>query len=203
MLEWWNVLNLFQQIMVCIAAPATLLIIIQLILILIGFHTDDSFETGDTDNNIGGMTTDVINNEGFFNIGGLKILTIRGVLAFLSVGGWLALALAYTLSPLMSSIIGILAGALISFLIAFAMHSAMKLQSSGNIDYTNAVSHTATVYIRIPPKRTGKGKINITIQERFTEIDAVSDDEDYIDTGLPVNVISLIDDNTVLVSRIY
>ncbi len=203
MAQWWNSLTLFQQIMVWIAAPASLIIIIQMILMLIGFGGGDTFDTADDiDVDVADMPSDTLNNEGFLSLGGIKVFTLRGALAFLSVGGWLAMALSYTMPLWLAGILGILGGSVVAFLIALAFHFAMKLQAEGNINYNAAIGHTGTVYMRIPPQRSGKGKINMTLQERYVEIDAVTDNAETIETGVPVKVEGLEDDNTVIVSHI-
>jgi hypothetical protein len=202
MLAWWNDLTLFQMIMVCIATPATLIIIIQMILLLIGFGGDESFDTADgMDGGVDSVDIDTVNSEGFLSFGGIRVFTLRGVLSFLCVGGWLAMALDYTLPAWLAGLIGLLGGMLTAVILAVAFHYALKMQSSGNINYKNAINHIATVYLRIPPKRTGTGKVNLTLQERYTEINAVTDDEDFINTGMPVKIISLTDPTTVLVKR--
>ncbi|MDD4003495.1 MAG: hypothetical protein PHE12_04785 [Clostridia bacterium] len=202
MLAWWNDLTLFQMIMVCIATPATLIIIIQMVLLLIGFGGDESFDTADgMDGGVDSVDIDTINSEGFLSFGGIRVFTLRGILSFLCVGGWLAMALDYTLPGWLAGLIGLLGGLLTAVILAVAFHYALKMQSSGNINYKYAVNHIATVYLRIPPKRTGTGKINLTLQERYTEINAVTDDEDFISTGLPVKIIALADSNTVIVKR--
>lgn len=201
--QWWNALSLFQQIMVFIAFPSTLIIIVQMVLLLFGFGSDDSFDTvQDTDFDVGDMSADTLNNEGFLSLGGIKVFTLRGILALLSVGGWLAMALSYTMPNWLAGIIGLLGGLLIAFLIALAFHYAMKLQSSGNLNYNKTIGSIGTVYMRIPPNRTGIGKINLTLQERYVEIDAVSDDDEYINTGLPIKVTGLENNTTVIVERI-
>jgi hypothetical protein len=55
--------------------------------------------------------------------------------------------------------------------------------------------------MRIPPKRTGFGKINLTLQERYVEVNAITDDAEVINTGLPVRITGLEDSSTVIVER--
>lgn len=200
MLVWWHSLTLFQQIMVSIASPATILIVLQLIFVMLGFSSDDSLDTS-PDGDVSDMDSDFINDEGFLSFGSMKVLTVRGILAFLSVGGWVAMALSYITVNWAASLIGIAAGTGMALVIAIAMHYASKLQQSGNILYRNAIGKTATVYIRIPAKRGGKGKINLTLQERFIEADAISNEKDMLTTGSAVKVIGLEDENTFIVEK--
>jgi hypothetical protein len=203
MVAWWESLSLFQQIMVCIAGPCSLIIVIKLILMLIGFGDGDTFDTAENvDFNATDMSSDMINHDGFLSLGEFKVFTLKGALIFLSIGGWLAMALAYTMTPWLASVIGVLGGSIVAFFIGLIFHYAMKLQSKENINYANAVNHTGTVYIPIPAQRKGKGKINMTIEEKFAEIDAVTDDNALIETGESVIVKGLEDNNTLIVERL-
>jgi len=77
-------------------------------------------------------------------------------------------------------------------LIGLIFYAVKNLQSSGNINYANAIGLTASVYIPIPPRRAGTGKVMVTIQERLTEAEAVTDEETKLPTGEEVKVIGKI-----------
>ena len=72
--------------------------------------------------------------------------------------------------------------------IAWIMKLAAKLQQNGNLDIGYAVGRVGTVYIPIPPNMTGTGKINLTIQERFVEIDAKTAADRKLGTGESVRI---------------
>ncbi len=92
---WWDSLNDLQQVMFIIATVATSLMILLIIMMLIGMDGGEAFDgdidvdanLDDVDDGSFGGSSDVFNQESFFSLGGLKIVTIRGVLAFLSIGG--------------------------------------------------------------------------------------------------------------------
>ena len=200
MQAWWNSLSSFQQIMFVVAATSTLVLLIFLILMLIGYNGPDAY-AGDVDLPDFELDIDNINDEPFSYISGLRLLSIRSILAFLSIGGWVAYVLDKSLATWLAGILGILSGAVAAFLVALAFKALYKLEDEGNIDYNNALGKTANVYLRIPPKRNGKGKVNVVVQGKYVEIDAVTDDEEHINTGSEVKIISLLDDTTVVVKR--
>lgn len=199
MQEWWDSLSLFQQIMFVIAVPSTIIMFIFLILMLVGIDGSDAFDAGD----IGdiGSGIDSVNDEPLTSLGGLKIFTLRGVLAFLSVGGWVAYSLSSSISNLLSGLIGIVAGAVAAILMALAFKAAMRLESEGNLDYRNSIGKIGTVYIRIPKNRSGSGKINIMLQEQYLEVSAVTDENQDLLKGVSVEVVDLQDDSTVIVRK--
>lgn len=186
---WWDNLSTFQQVMFMFAVPATVILIIFLVLMLIGIS--DDFDDVDFD----------IQPESLANIGGLKVFTLRGTLVFFSVGGWVAFILDDGMKAVWAGLLGIVAGAIGAFLMALALRAAMKLESVGNLDYHNAIGKNGSVYIRVPKKRSGKGKVNVTFQGRFMEMDAVTDDEEDIHSGLEIEVTGVLNESTVIVSK--
>ena len=48
-----------------------------------------------------------------------------------------------------------------------------KLQTSGNMDLESARGLVASVYLSIPGQRQGTGKINVKLQDKIVEMDAV------------------------------
>lgn len=211
---WWESLSVFQQAMFVIATTATVIMLIFLILMMFGLH-GDSFDGGvdasgdfdpsgvahgSFDASIHG-DTDLFNHEPITSFSGLKIITVRGVLAFLSVGAWVAFLVNGSLNPWFASMFGIASGAIASILLAFAFRQMMKLESEGNIQLEYALGKTGSVYLRIPANKLGKGKVNLTIQEQFLEIDAITTESTDIKPGEAIVVTGVENENTLIVKR--
>ena len=188
---WWDGLSAYQQFLFVIAGAATLVMIIFLILMIIGIGDDD---INDVDFNVG--------EEPLVNFSGLKLFNLRCALVFFSIGGWVTFILEPSLKPFWSTVLGVISGSIAALLMALAFKAAMKLESEGNLDYKNAINKIGTVYIRIPAKRGGKGKITITMQNRFLEVDAVTDENEDLKTGNEVVVIDLLNESTLIVKKI-
>ena len=75
----------------------------------------------------------------------------------------------------------------------------LRLQQSGNIVLDNAIGVTGEVYIPIPPLKSGVGKVNIVIQDRLSEVNAVTDAERTIKTGEKITVINVEPEGVLLV----
>ena len=193
-MQWWDSLQPFQQVMFVLATAATVVMLVFLVLMLIGADNSDSFDT-DVDSDF-----DSFNDEPLSSFGGLRILTVRGVLAFLSVGAWTAYGFGSLIHPLLASLFGVIAGAVASYLMALAFRASMKLESEGNLEYKNAIGKKGNVYIRVPANRQGSGKVTLTFQERFVEIDAVTDEPIDLITGTIVEIIGMENETTVVVS---
>lgn len=130
----------------------------------------------------------------------LRLFTMRGMVAFFALGGWSGLiALQNKWSLLRSVALASLIGAIGSYLIAKTMQFVMTLQDQGNVDLANAIGIEATVYIRIPAHGNGKGKVTLTLQERFVELDAVTHSDLDLTAGSKVRVVGQHDEDTLVV----
>lgn len=200
MAAWWNGLSGYQHVLFVIAAATTLIMIVQIIMMLFGFGDDSSFDV-DTDVDMSGG--DVYNDEGMgLTIFGLRILSVRTILAFFAIGSWVTFTLVEVLPVWAATLLGVIAGLIAAFGVAFLMRSVEKLQSSGNIEIQNAVGKTAEVYLTVPASRAGTGKVNVFVQERYTEFDAVTDGDEPLKTGTMVKIVGTVNQGTLIVESI-
>ncbi len=191
---WWDSMSALEQVLFVLASSSTAIMIIFLVMLLLGFDTDEFDGIGDPD-----VDFDGINDDPFTGIAGLKILTLRNALVFLAIGSWVAFLLVSSLGVWLGIILGLVAGMIAAFLQALAFRATLKLESAGNLDYSNAIGKKGTVYLRIPQGRSGKGKVSILVQERLTEIDAVTDEKEDILPKTSVEVVGLLDSATLIV----
>ncbi len=132
---------------------------------------------------------------------GLALLSIRGIMAFFTVGGWAGIVVAGIVrSAFLSVTAALVAGAAALYGVALLFKWASRLQSAGNVSLKYAVGKTAKVYIAIPGGKKGFGKVLLTFQGRFTECDAVSDTDAVLKAGQLVRVIGLADEDTLVVA---
>lgn len=205
--EWWNGLSLLAQIYATVAMTASVILVIQLLMLIFGlgghssgFEDHGGFDHSGIDHTIEHPETGVSPLNLFI---GLKLFTFRGIVSFLAIGGWTGVTLLQTdINVFISIIISLLAGLLTAYLIALAFKGAMKLQSSGNIEMHNALGHTATVYIRIPKNRIASGKVTMILQGRFSEFDAMTDSKNDITAGQVVIVTDVLDSGILIVKRV-
>ena len=130
----------------------------------------------------------------------LKIFTIRGIVAFFAIGGWAGLAaLSAGVNAFWAFQIALFAGVSALLLASIVIRLALRMQTSGNINISNAIAQPAEVYIRIPPARSEKGKVTMLLQERFVELDAVTDCDVELMPQTKVEVIALADRDCLVV----
>lgn len=192
MINWWNELDLIQQIFALIALPSTVLIVIQTVLLLIGIG-------GESDTDV-----DVDNVDGIdLPDDGLAIFSVRGILSMLCITGWVAVALLETSLPAGVSIgIAIACGIATLIGMAYLMRAVNRLQSSGNIDIGNCIGKIGEVYIPIPSSGNGSGKVNLTVQEKFSEFTAITTSGEPLKTGAFVRVVAVSESGVLVVEPI-
>ncbi len=195
MFEWFESLTELQRIFAYIAVPSTVVLLLQTVLLFFGIG-DGGVDGADV------PELDVTELPDGGDADGLTVFSIRGIVAMLCVGGWSGIALLDTsMNKILAIVIAVLLGITALVSMAFLMRTLTKLQSSGNIEIVNAVGKTGTVYLTIPAEMKGSGKINITVQDTYTEFDAITSDSEPIKTGQTVTVVAVDEVGRLIVER--
>lgn len=207
MTDWWEALGSAGQVFACIAIPATVMLLIQMVLTLIGLGGDDADADADgiddgIDDGIEIDDADEAFQRGDVFDGGLRLFTMRGLIAFFSVMGWVGtICCGNELNLSLSILISVASGFLAMTVIALLMKWLLSLQYDGTENIRDALGVSGTVYLRIPPARTGKGKINAIIQGKLCEKYAVTDEETMINADEEVTVVGISGEETLIVRR--
>ena len=131
---------------------------------------------------------------------GLQLLSVRSVsaaVAFFGVGGLTTQA--FGIPGPIAFAGGIVAGTTAALAVAVLMRSMVRLESDRSFKIAKTVGHSAEVYLSIPARRSGTGKIHISVQGRLMELDAMTPD-DAIATGAQVLVIDTVAQTTAIVA---
>lgn len=187
MAGFWESIDILSKILFCLSLASTVALAIQLIFLIIGFAGGS---LGDVDGfgpdgGVGEVEDSSAGSEvGFF--------TLKGILAFFAIGGWVGLGMNLAgIHIAIVLLVAVVCGAAGLIGVGFLYRGLYRLQSSGNINTTNAVGKTAEVYLTIPAK--GVGKITLNIQERYMDLSARSNVNRIIKTGEIVKVIDKVD----------
>ena len=209
-IDWWNSLDLAAQIFYCIAIPASVILLIQTVLTFIGIGDGaeadadadvDIPDDADTPDGIFGGDT-VTETHDFVGLEGLRVLTLRGIIAFFVVFGWVGVVMnSFDIKLYITIPVAFVCGVAIMFILAFIFRALMKLRNNGNIDNKNAIGVSGKVYLTVPPSRQGQGKVQIIVQGAFVEREAVTDDPSPIPTGSEVVVIGISGQTDLIVKR--
>lgn len=136
--------------------------------------------------------------------GVLSVRTVVAALTFFGLAGLAALSALGdgVLNHIYATLIAVSAGAGAMFGVHFLMRTLYRLGADGKLQVTSAIGQTGTVYLPIPPKSSGLGKIHIRVQGRLTELAARSDSDDKLAAGTPVRVVGVVEGSTVRVEPV-
>ncbi len=225
--QWWETLTNIQRVFYIAAIPATLILFIQTLFTIFGLagNMDADVDGGSSgnfdlsDNVSGGYEAPMdaadgqigefspaytdISNDNMQGAADLRFFSIRGIVAFFTIFGWVGVVLSQNseMSNILVFFIAIICGTAAMVLIAYMFYGITKLQYSGNVSYKNALGKIGEVYIPIPAIREGTGKIQVTVQERLIEADAVTDETERIPTGATIIVVGILSGNKMLVRQ--
>lgn len=122
---------------------------------------------------------------------GFQLLSLRSVAAGLAFFGLAGLISLKVQLPLWIAVSAALAASLLAMLgVAFVLRTLGRLESDGSIRIEGAVGLPATVYLGIPGRNAGMGKITMTLDQRTVEYQATTAG-DALPTGTPVTIVDI------------
>jgi hypothetical protein len=198
--NWWAALPVFEKILWCLAVPATALAVAQAALEMFGLgeHHADTDTGGDFDS--AGHDADF--DAGHHHGAPLNLFTVKGLIIFFAAFGWLGIAITRAHLPIwIALLVGSGVGLVCMVFFAWVFATLTRMSQEGNFHIKSTYARTGKVYLPIPAARSAKGKISIVAQGSLHEIDAITDSEEPIPTGSIIQVIDIINDQTVLVAK--
>ena len=189
--HYWNLyaeLPTLMQIFWGCALISTIIMVIQFILSLCGM--------GDAD-----MDVDMSAGDGLDAATGMDLFSIKNVIIFFVGFGWAGISFREIIPQDGLLILAALACGcffVASFIMIFKQ--LMKFEGNGAVNMSEAVGKKAEVYLRIPAKRNGKGKVQVSLNGVAREYDAVTNDDEMIPSGKIVDIIGSTGGGALLVT---
>lgn len=125
--------------------------------------------------------------------------SVVAALAFFGLGGLAARSAGLAAST--SLVIAAMCGFFAMYGVYRFLRLVSRLDASGNERISNALGRPATVYIPIPASGKGAGKVQLSMQNRIVEYQAVTDDAQPLKTGEAVEVIGIAGSDILRVRR--
>jgi hypothetical protein len=186
--NWQDALNFGMDVVayLIMALVGTIFFILRLAIAL--FFGGDS---GDLDGDLG----DVGDGDSAFSM-----FSVLSILAFFMGAGWMGLTcrLDWQLGSMVSALAATGFGSVLMIMASALMAFTRKLNQVVEYDLETAVGHTASVYMTIPKRGAGRGKIQVAVSGRMKTLDAISDGP-AISEFKSVKVLSVRDDGTFVV----
>lgn len=188
--KWWSAMATMEQVYWTIAIPASVIFLF----IMVSTFFGGDMET-DTDIDV---ETD-IEVEGDSGIP-FQFITLKNIIGFFTIFSWTGLAFIKGGYGLMAVIFSsTFAGLLMMVVMSTIFYLMNKLAEDGNIDLKKAVGSVGEVYLTIQGGRKSMGKVQMKIEGTFQTLDALTDDEQDINTGRLVDIIDITNNNILIV----
>jgi hypothetical protein len=186
--EAWQNMESIEKLYWCFAIPFSVLFIVQIILTFFVGDIDAAGVDGHAD-----LSVDHDTGIDF------QFLSLKNLIAFFTIFGWAGLTCVNAGLPnWLSVLISTICGLIMMLIMATIIYLMGKLTESGTLNLNNAVGKVGTVYLTIPAKRGGLGKVQVKVQGLQT-LDAFTDNAENIKTGALVEITEIINDEILLV----
>ncbi len=186
--SWWEGLELLESIYWGMAIPFTVFFVLQLLLTFFG---------GDTHHD-GGADHDVETDDGI----GFQFFTLKNFIAFFTIFAWTGIAcLDSGLSNGLSILISFVAGIAMMAIMASIFYFLAKANESGTLKMKNALGAIGEVYMEIKAKRGNIGQVQVQVQGTLRTLDALTDDEIDMPQGAVVEVLEIVNNNILKVTK--
>lgn len=169
-----------------IAIPTSLIFMVQTAMTFMGTDTSDGLSS-DFDGDLDGGDSP------------FQLFSFRNLIHFLLGFSWTGISLYNTFNNFILLIaVSMLVGCLFVYLFFLIIQQIRKLEEDNSFKISNTLNKSADVYLTIPAHKTGKGKILISINGAYHELDAMTENE-TIPSGTTVKVVKIESNNTLFV----
>jgi hypothetical protein len=184
--------------LICAVLGGTLLVC-QFVMTLMGLGGDDAGgDDAGGDHDVHHDTTHDHHGTNWF----VGVLTFRTIVAALTFFGLAGLAAhSKGLEPELTFAVALAAGAGAMFFVGWLMQQLHRLNADGSVHIERAVGQAGTVYLKVPGRKGGAGKVHLTVQNRTVECQAITAHED-LPTGARIVVVAVLNADTVEVAPV-
>jgi hypothetical protein len=126
--------------------------------------------------------------------------TLVAAAAFFGITGFSTLSAGFPATTTL--VLALVAGTCAMYGMYWLLGLIVRFDSEGNEQIANALGQPATVYVPIPAIGRGAGKVQLSMQNRIVEYQAVTDGDEPLKTGEDVVVVGIKSDDTVEVRRV-
>jgi hypothetical protein len=184
-----------------LAIASTVFFIVQFCLTFFGGgdHGDVGFDHDLAVDHDLDVNTDASEIDGtdYSGISDINLFSIKSITAFVMFFGWAGFF--WGDKGYLGLFIAIICGSVMMFLTSLVIFLLLKMQQTGNVTHADLIGRSASVYLRIPGKRSGIGKITVKLDRCSREMQAMADEE--IGRGMPVIIKEHIQGNCYLVEK--
>lgn len=172
-----------------VAIPSSLIFLIQSIMTFVGTDAADG-NSADFDGDMGEIHAP------------FQLFSLRNLINFLLGFSWSGISF-YELikNPILLVIISLIIGCFFVGIFFIIIRQIQKLAEDNTFNIRRLINQKGEVYLKVPSNKSGKGKVQISINGAFHELDAITE-HDTLPTGSLVKVIDVIGNDLIIVEKI-
>jgi len=168
-----------------IAIPASLIFLIQTIMTFVGLESGDGLEA-DFDGDLHSVDAP------------FELFSLRNLINFLLGFSWTGISFYNTIpNTILLFVVALGVGLSFVYLFFLIIRQVQKLAENNSFQIASTLNKTAEVYLTIPERMSGKGKVMISVNGTFHELSAMTENE-RIPSGAAVKVIK-VESNSILI----
>lgn len=172
-----------------VAIPTSLIFIIQTIMTFVGTDSSDGIDAD--------FDGDLTHGHAPF-----QLFSLRNLINFLLGFSWTGISFYSTVpNKLILIIIAVIVGTLFVAAFFLVIRQVQKLAEDNSFNILNTLNKTAEVYLPIPERKSGTGKIMISVNGSYHELTAMTEHE-KIPASTMVKVIKIENNNILIVETI-
>lgn len=189
MFDFLKDLDSLHQTFWYIAIPVSIIFIIQTIMTFVGADAADGLEA-DFDGDFDGSDAPS------------QLFSLRNLVNFLIGFSWTGV-LFYTeiKNKTILILLAIIVGTAFLLLFFLLIRQILKLGEDNTFRINNTVGKTGSVYLTIPERKTGKGKVQVSVNGTTHELDAMTEHES-IPSGGMIRVTAIESGNLLMVEKL-
>lgn len=172
-----------------IAIPTSFIFLIQTVMTFMGVDSHDG-----TNADFSGHLSDADTP--------FQLFSLRNLMNFLLGLSWSGIGLYSTINnKTLLIIVSLLVGLVFVIFFFWLLKQMSRLAEDNSFQITNTLNKTAEVYIPIPANKQGKGKIMVSVNGAFHELEAMSENE-RLETSTVVKIVQILNGNVLLVEKL-
>jgi hypothetical protein len=188
-MEFFENLDTLLKTFWYVAIPTSLIFVVQMIMTFLGVNSHDGLDA-DFDGDLSDGDTS------------FQLFSLRNLINFLLGFSWTGISFYNSIpSKAILILVSVAVGLVFIFLFFIIIKQVQKLAEDNSFKISSALHKTAEVYLTIPENKKGKGKVMISINGSFHELDAMTEN-DRIPSGAVVKVVRIESDNILFVETI-
>ena len=185
--ETWSAMELLPKIYWAVAVMSSLAFVIIFGLSLLG-------SSGDADTDVDSdCDTDISS----------YVLSLKSIIGFLVAASWIGIVTIHNGLPIWITILSSLAaGVIMTTIIVILLTFFANMQYSGTLSTADTIGATGEVYLSIPPTKSGKGKVQINVQNAIRTYDAVTLTDEELHQHDKIMVTAVDKEDVLIVEKI-